>query len=87
MSEENAIKNDSKVLGLGDWVNGVPLTETVKMIKEAALGRNQELCFKYIKFECLLDIQVAMSRGIWVYECRTKAFRVGIVTSVCRADI
>ena len=44
MSEENIIKNDSKILGLGNWVNGVPLTKITKIMKES-FGEKSRLLF------------------------------------------
>jgi len=38
VSEENIIKNDSKILGLGNRVNGVPLTKIMKIMKEQLWG-------------------------------------------------
>ena len=38
VSEENIIKNDSKILGLGNWVNGVPFTKIMKIMKEQLWG-------------------------------------------------
>ena len=39
VSEENIIKNDSKILGLGNWVNGVPLTKIMKIMKKQLWGK------------------------------------------------
>ena len=44
VSEENIIKNDSKILGLGNWVNGVPLTKITKIMKES-FGEKSRLLF------------------------------------------
>lgn len=36
---------------LSNWVDGLPLTEIIKIIEEVALERNQEFCFEYVKSE------------------------------------
>ena len=44
MSEENIIQNDSKILGLGNWINGVPLTKIMKIMKNS-FGEKSRVLF------------------------------------------
>lgn len=39
---------------------------------EASLEKDQEFCFRYIQFEILLDIQVRIQVGSWLFRREVK---------------
>lgn len=74
-----------RFLVLSNWVNGMPLTDH-KIIEAAALERNRKLCFKDVKFEMPVDIQVAVLREAFGYMSLEHGERSELESSVYIAD-
>lgn len=60
---ESAVKPDSSITGLSEWLDGDVFWEG-----NHCKGERKTLVFNNITFEMLLDIQIQVSRRIWILE-------------------